>query len=92
MQNKKIIAVFAVFLIAFAAIIFAYLQYQNNLVKKYSALLHQAITLQETKPLEAQQKIIDIYQNKKTPISKYLFPECFSSFRRKIEKASTRVL
>ncbi len=69
LQNKKIIAVFAVFLIVFTAIIFAYLQYQNNLVKKYSALLHQAITLQETKPLEAKQKIIDIYQNKKTPIN-----------------------
>ncbi len=67
LQNKKLIIVLFILLAIFATTLFGYLQYQNSLSKKFSALLHQAIVLQETKPLEAKQKIIDIYQNKKTP-------------------------
>jgi hypothetical protein len=67
LQNTKIIIFLFVLLVVFAIIFFSYLQYQNNISKKFSALLHQAIVLQETNPLEAKEKIIDIYQNKKTP-------------------------
>ena len=69
LQNTKIITALLVLLVFFTTIFFGYLQYQNNISKKFSALLHQAIVLQETKPLEAKQKIIDIYQNNKTPIN-----------------------
>jgi len=67
LQNRKKITVLFILLIIFITIFFGYLQYQNSLSKKFSALLHQAIVLQETKPLEAKQKIIDIYKNTKTP-------------------------
>ena len=69
LQNTKIIIALLVLLLVFTTIFFGYLQHQNNISKKFSTLLHQAIVLQETNPIEAKQKIIDIYQNKKTPIN-----------------------
>jgi hypothetical protein len=69
LQNKKIIVVLAVFLLIFSAGIFIYFQHQNSLAKQYSSLLHQAIIMNESQPQESKQKIIDLYNNKKTPVN-----------------------